>query len=259
MYSLSKIDRYQIIRGGNMNKTGKRWLLVMVLCMLMISILPAAAAANSAEPPSLVILINNPPDDLSIVLTSNEKQPEARVRRVAWEGYYGFYSRDIKSSDKFTFKVTTKGKSFECTIDTPLQSYNNVFTLDISDGELKPGTYPFRTVLLVSIRLLLTLLIEGVIFWVYSFRQKRSWLIFLAINLITQGALNIWLNRGGTPMSSYLIFELIIGEFFVFAIEMIAFPIFIKEHKKIHTLSYAFIANLMSLIAGGFIISFLPI
>ena len=240
-------------------QAGKRLLLVMVLGMLMILILPANALANSAEPPSLVILINNPPDDLSIVLVSNEKQPEAIVRRVAWEGYYVFYSRDMQVGGKYTFKVTTNGESFECTLGAPLQRYNNVVTLDVSNRELTPGKYPFRSVLLVSIRLLLTLILEGIIFWLFRFRQKRSWLIFLAINLVTQGILNILLNSGGSLMPSYLIFSLILGEFFVFAAEMIAFPIYIKEHKKSRILIYAFIANLISLIAGGYIISVLPV
>jgi len=240
-------------------QAGKRLLLVMVLGMLMILILPANALANSAEPPSLVILINNPPDDLSIVLVSNEKQPEAIVRRVAWEGYYVFYSRDMQVGGKYTFKVTTNGESFECTLGAPLQRYNNVVTLDVSNRELTPGKYPFRSVLLVSIRLLLTLILEGIIFWLFRFRQKRSWLIFLAINLVTQGILNILLNSGGSLMPSYLIFSLIFGEIFVFAAEMIAFPIYIKEHKKSRILIYAFIANLISLIAGGYIISVLPV
>ena len=240
-------------------QAGKRLLLVMVLGMLMILILPANALANSAEPPSLVILINNPPDDLSIVLVSNEKQPEAIVRRVAWEGYYVFYSRDMQVGGKYTFKVTTNGESFECTLGSPLQRYNNVVTLDVSNRELTPGKYPFRSVLLVSIRLLLTLILEGIIFWLFRFRQKRSWLIFLAINLVTQGILNILLNSGGSLMPSYLIFSLILGEVFVFAAEMIAFPILIKEHKKSRILIYAFIANLISLIAGGYIISVLPV
>jgi len=99
---------------------------------------------------------------------------------------------------------------------------------------------------------------EGIIFWLFRFRQKRSWYIFLAINLVTQGVLNILLNSKGL-MPSYLIFSLILGELFVFAAEMIAFPIFIKEHKKSRILIYAFIANLISLIAGGYIISVLPV
>jgi hypothetical protein len=79
------------------------------------------------------------------------------------------------------------------------------------------------------------------------------------INLITQGALNIWLNNGGSLMPSYLLFGLIIGEVFVFATEMIAFPIFMREHKKSRILIYSFIANFISLIAGGYIISVLPV
>lgn len=242
-----------------MNKTGKCLLLIMVLGMLMMSILSATALANSAEPPSLVLLIINPPDDLSIALVSNEKQPEAVVRRVAWEGYYAFYSRDMQTDGKYTFKATTNGECFEFTIIEPLQRYNNVFTLNLSTQELTPGKYPLRSVLLVSIRLLLTLLLEGVIFMLFRFRQKRSWLVFLAVNLLTQGVLNIWLNSGGSLMPSYLIFVLIIGELFVFTAEMIALPIFIKEHKKSYILIYAFIANLISLIAGGYIISVLPV
>jgi hypothetical protein len=242
-----------------MNKISKHLLSVMVLCTLILSALPTTAYANSAEPPSLVILINNPPRDLSIVLVSKENQPTATFRRSAWEGYYVFYSRDMRDISRYTLKVNTNGHSFEYTLDAPLQNYNNVFTLDLSSRKLTPGTYPFRTSLLVSIRLLLTLLFEGFIFWLFGFRQKSSWLIFLIINLITQGLLNVWLNSGGSLMPSYLIFSLIFGEFFVFAAEMIAFPLFIKEHKKFHSLSYSFIANLVSLIAGSVIITILPV
>lgn len=242
-----------------MSNTIKRLILFMVSCLLIIAILPTLASANSAEPPSLVILVNNPPDDLSIVLVSDEKQPEAIVRRAAWEGYYVFYSRHMQAGGEYTFKVTTNGESFDFTLDVPLQRYNNVYTLDISNRELTPGKYSFRSLLLVSIRLLLTLLLEAIIFWLFRFRQKRSWLIFLAVNLVTQGALNIWLNSGGSLIPSYLILSLIIGEVFVFTAEMITLPIIIKEHKKSRIISYAFIANLVSLIAGGYIISVLPV
>lgn len=110
-----------------MNKTGTHLLFVMVLCALMISIMPSTASANSAEPPSLVILINNPPDDLSIVLISKDNQAAARVKRVAWERYYAFYSRDMKFDGVYTLKVTTNGESFECSINEPLQHYNYVY------------------------------------------------------------------------------------------------------------------------------------
>jgi len=242
----------------NMYKSCKHLPLFMILSIL-ISILPITVFANSAEPPSLVVLINNPPVDLSIIMISNENQPEAKVRRVAWEGYYVFYSRDMQVDSKYMFKVITNDESFEIKIDSPLKNYNNIFTLDLLKQELTPGVYPFRSVLLVSIRVILTLLLEGIIFWLFRFRGRKSWVTFLAINLVTQGALNIWLNSSGSLMPSYLILGLIFGEIFVFTAEMIAFPIFIKEHKKGRILIYAFIANVISLIAGGYIISVLPV
>lgn len=242
-----------------MLKARNRLLLVIAICTLTILILHTTALANSAEPPSLVILVNNPPEDLSIFLVSNENQPEARVRRVAWEGYYVFYSRDMLVGGKYTFKVTTNGDSFECMLNAPLQGYNNVVTLDLSNRELTPGKYLFRSVLLVSTRLLLTLLLEGIVFRLFGFRQKRSWLIFLAINLVTQGILNVWLNSNGSLIPNYLILSLIIGEFFVFITEMIAFLTLVKEHKKSRILIYVIIANTISLIAGGYIISVLPV
>lgn len=241
-----------------MNNICKRSMLVVLLSILMI-LIPIITFANSAEPPSLVILINNPPEDLSIVMISNEKQPEAKVRRVAWEGYYVFYSSDMQANGDYTFKVTSNRECFECTFSEPLRGYNEVLTLDISSQELTYGKYPFRSALLVSIRLLLTLLIEGIIFWLFGFRKRRSWLVFLVINLLTQGVLNIWLNSGGSLMPSYLILGLIFGELFVFLTEMVGFPILINEHKKGIILVYIFIANLISLIAGGYFISVLPV
>lgn len=242
-----------------MHKTKKFLILVLLLCSILISIFPTDVRANSAEPPSLVILVKNPAKDFSITLLSGQNEIEAKVKRVAWEGTYVFYSRDMRNGDRYTFKVTTGGESFEVTLDKPIEGYNNIYTFDVLNKTLTPGKYPFRSVLLVGIRLILTLLIEGLIFWLFRYRQKRSWLIFLAINLVTQGLLNIWLNNEATTSSGYLIIVLIIGEFFVFIAEMIAFPALITEHRKSRSLLYAFIANLVSLIAGGYLITLLPV
>lgn len=178
---------------------------------------------------------------------------------MAWEGYYVFYSRDMQVQGDYVFQVTTGEESFEVIFNEPLKGYDNVLTLDLSRGTLKQGTYPLRSVILVGLRLLLTLLIEAAIFWIFGFKEKKSWLVFVIINLITQGVLNIWLNSGSALLPSYLMISLILGEIVVFVAEMIAFPIFIKEHTKPRILTYVFIANLISLIAGGYIISILPV
>ncbi|MEG0774218.1 hypothetical protein [Clostridium sp.] len=239
-----------------MKKTRKTLMLVMILFALVVSILPTTALANSAEPPSLVILVNYPPEDLTIECISNDDKKRSSAARVAWEGQYKFYLE----KSYYKFKVTTGGESFECNLDVPLKKYNNVVTLDLKSKKFTLGKYPFRSVILVSLRVLLTLLIEGIIFWLFKFRQKRSWLVFFAMNLVTQGLLNIALNNADALTAGYsFIFTLIIGEIFVFAAEFIGFSIFIKEHKKSYTLNYVSTANFISLFLGGYIISVLPV
>ena len=95
-------------------------------------------------------------------------------------------------------------------------------------------------------------------FYLFGYRRKESWLIFLIINLLTQGVLNIWLNGSFTPLDSYIIFSLVFGEILVLIIEMIAFLILVKEHHRLRIALYVIIANLLSLIAGGYLITVLP-
>jgi len=115
-----------------------------------------------------------------------------------------------------------------------------------------------RSILLVSLRVILTLIIEAIVFWLFVFRKKNSWLAFLIINLITQGALNIWLNSS-VPLASYLVFSLIFAEFFVFIAEIVLFLTLIKEHSRRRTVLYVIAANFLSLFAGGYIITVLPV
>ena len=107
-------------------------------------------------------------------------------------------------------------------------------------------------------RIIMTLAIEAIIFWLFGFRNKKSWIAFLIINIITQGALNIWLN-GSAPLASYLIFSLIFMEFVVIIAEVIAFLAILKERGRGRTLLYVIAANFLSLLAGGYIITVLPV
>lgn len=242
-----------------MYKTMQHMVFLLIVYAFMITIHPVTASANSAEPPSLIILVNNPPDDLSIIMTSNEQHYFATVSQTAWEGYYKFYAHDMNVNTQYSFLVTTGGKSFKCSLDSTLDGYNNIFSLDLSEQLLLPGTYPLRSVILVFLRLIITLIIEGFIFWLFQFRSKRSWLVFLIINIITQGVLNICLSGEAKLFSSYLILGLIICEFFVLVAEMVLFYHLINEHEKSFILIYVFTANLVSLIAGGYLLTLLPV
>ena len=84
-------------------------------------------------------------------------------------------------------------KSFECLLPaSTFDMYNNLLTLDFQQESIKIGQFPLRVPLLVSMRVILTLIIEGSVFFICCVERKE--LGCLAINLITQGGLNALLT-----------------------------------------------------------------
>ncbi|KAB3533525.1 hypothetical protein [Alkaliphilus serpentinus] len=213
---------------------------------------------NAAEPPSIVIIVPNPPVDLVISIEENGSFVEGRKTKKMKESYYAFYLEDLKNTKNYNIKVVSGNTSFQIEIDNSLKTYNNVFTLNLKDRSLTEGKSLPRTIKLVSLRVMVTLVIEGLIFFLLGFRNKRSWLAFIVINLITQGGLNIWLN-GSYPWESYLIFSLFFGELWVFIVEGFAFKAYVKEHHPQRVFAYVVLANFASLVAGGYLITLLPV
>lgn len=237
-------------------------IVVIMLSILIFVFTASTCYGNSAEPPSILIIVPNPPSDLEISIDTGNTYVEAnKVDKVVVEKvierYYIFYSSKLGNTRDYVFKITTGDDSYEIAIEKPLKSYNNIYTLNLKNRTLTPGKLLSRSILLVLIRVILTLVIEGIIFWLFGFRNKDYWIAFFIINIITQGALNIWIN-GFTPIESYLILNLVAAEILVFIAEIKAFLTVIKSCRW-HTVLYVLTANLVSFIAGSYIITFLPI
>jgi hypothetical protein len=230
--------------------------LVLLLLIITSCINVPVCYANSAEPPSILIIVPNSPKDLEISLGPGNIKAH-RTDKVI-ESYYTFYRYDLKSLD-YTVTVTTAGNSFDITLEAPPQSYNNIYTLDLNQKTITPGKSLFRSISLPALRIILTLLMEAAIFFLFGYRKKRSWIIFVIVNLVTQGVLNIWLSVSSAPLESYLVFKLVFLEILVFMIEMAAFLIFVKERGRALAFLYVLVANAASLFAGGYLITHLPI
>jgi hypothetical protein len=240
-----------------MFKENKIFTIVFLVIFISISI-SNISYANSAEPPSILIIVPNAPDDLEISIETEGTFTKARETGKLIETYYTFYSHEIRMASEHTFTISTEDIKYEISLEKPLESYNNIYTLDLDAQTLIPGKLLSRSILLVSMRIILTLIIEGILFWQFGFRNKESWIAFLMINLVTQGALNIWIN-GFPPITSYLFFTLIFAEIIIFIVEILSFLIFVKEHSRSEKVSYVLAANILSLILGGYIITKLPI
>ena len=250
------------------------------------------ASANSAEPPRLIIIVSQPPEDLTISLRFEDETgtlvatfPLDKTQK-AWEVRYAFYGSSIMFADvtQSPYKTATLVVSFDGVIqEYPVEDllmggrYNNVLSLDIGKEVITDGQTFARSASLVSMRVVLTLLIEGLIFFLFGFRQRRSWITFFIVNIITQGALNIALNmsyldstaevwfRGLNTIPQILLvfifynLALIFYEILIFIAEIVVFTIFVKEHKKSRTICFVLLANLCSLIIGGVLITLLPV
>lgn len=97
-----------------------------------------------------------------------------------------------------------------------------------------------------------TLLVEGVLLWLFGFRSKRDWLVFLFINLVTQAGLHLWIgtdlvSAGSHPMY-YLV--LVVAEIPILLVELIAYLFLLGEYGKGRRAAYAVCANLASYAAG---------
>ncbi len=241
----------------------RKTFLILVVLMLLIS-LPVPALANSAEPPGIIIIANDLPEDAQITLEVPGVQPDNSWRSYRvdklWESQYKlWFHLDMESLTGARLRITVGAESFTILLpEDYTQRYNSVMTLDFAARTLSMGQNPWRQPLLTGLRILLTLLTEGFIFWLFGFRKKSSWLVFLVVNLLTQGWLNLQLN-GYAFYSSYWVLAFIGMEILIFLVEAIVFPFAVRERKVWQRIVYALAANAVSLALGILLIGRLPL
>lgn len=252
-------------------KRSIRILTVLMTLLLLFPVFFSTAHANSAEPPCFTILVSNPPEDLtlSVRLTSEDGQKSEVTltsHRKAWETYYrlfyhmlpDFTEKGNEALEGTVLIVSSDRKSFECPLPADaFKFYNNLMTLDLRSETLTVGQPAYRVPLLTAMRVILTLLIEGLVFYLFRYREKRSWILFLVVNLITQIGLNTQFS--GPSTSGYWVISYLFLEILIFITEAILFCCFAKEKKKLRGFLYAITANLASLLLGGYLIGHLPI
>ncbi len=236
----------------------KKIALLLVLAGVIFSLL--TAFANSAEPPSIIILVQT--DDaanLDIRLADIGARPAQVITRF-YQVQYNFYRHEIKVDDIIKFDVSYGDRQFQVEAKPITEySYRNIYTLDLKNEVLKEDVSPVLQATLIGSRVILTLLIEGAILFLFGFRRRKTWLYFLLINLATQGFLNISLSRAPIFYVAYFWIGALIYECLILLIEMTAFLLLVEESSKIKQFFYVLISNIVSFIVGGYLIMLLPI
>ena len=97
-----------------------------------------------------------------------------------------------------------------------------------------------------------TLLVEGGLLWLFGFRARRDWLGSLAVNLVTQAGLHLWIAADlvsiGDSALQYLV--LLVAEVPILLVELIAYVFLLKEYSGLRRAAYAACANIASYAVG---------
>lgn len=241
------------------------FLFALTLCMTVLLVLPVFA--NSAEPPCLTIVVVDAPEDLELSLVDADGAETVQLEKLrssrGWETYFRyFYNHNFRFGEdveltELRLAVTHSGETAYLAMPAlAYEHYNNVVMLDLDAMALQRELYPGRMTLIIGLRVVLTLLIEGILFWVFGYREKHSWGMFICINLLTQLFLNLLI--GSASMDSYVLVFYYLLEAVIILAETIAFPLALRE-KRIRAIPYAIIANLVSMFVGGLMIANLPL
>lgn len=253
----------------------KKRVLCIIAAVVFCLAVPVPALANSAGLPYLTILVENPPAGLELSLTvesgGTQKTYPIEGERILWEGCYRFYNHlwspwaaEGAAQPTAVLQVDTGEKSFSLPVEPQGFSFEgNVVTLDLRNQRLLYDQPWWRTPLLISLRMALTLALEGAVFWLFGYRQRRSWAVFLLVNLFTQGAVNLALHLLIPTGTDYFV---VLGLFFytpmellVLVVEIAAFRLLLRERTKGRAVGCAAVANLLSWGLGGLLLACLPI
>lgn len=262
----------------------KKKAIPLVLAFVFCLLLPLPARANAAEPPQLSVVVLNPPQGLELSLVfsweGQEEPVPAEATRLAWEGYYlfrpfnfpGFWEGSSSPQDMaVALLVETPEESFTLPLDTQFLNqdtgayYNNLCVLDLQSRTLTAGQPWWRQPLLVVLRVALTLALEGLIFYLWGYQEKRSWIIFLVVNLVTQFGVNIailcFLPAASRTYDAMWAKVLLYGpmEVLVILLEAIALPLLLKEQRKGTAVGCSVMANILSWFLGAVLLSLLPV
>lgn len=242
-----------------------------VLIVLLSALLSLPCFANSAEPPGFTIVVSNPPQDLDVKLyvEENGAMKECILGTIerGWERYYRFYYHDqilpfnFGAADERNWTIVARYGGSETEFKVPtqrLEKYSNILTLDLKKGSLIVGEREWRMPVLIASRIALTILIEGIIFYIFGYREKSNWILFIICNLITQTFLNA--SFGGVNNDLYywqLVFYA--AEIFIFITETLLYVFAFKEKGTKRAIACALTANAASLMLGALIITYLPV
>jgi hypothetical protein len=244
----------------------KKIMSIMFLIIFSFFLFVNNTKANSAEPPMVWILVPGTYERAEGVLIIDSRVVPGYVTSSKMETYIRFHYSSIPDFDhqkkidgrNAKFVITLDNNQYTISSDIRGYGYNDLYTLDLDTMTLIEGKTLERNAFLISLRLFSTLILEGFVFFLMGYRQRRTWMLFLLVNLVTQGGLNILLSSG-SPANYGIIFSLMVYEILIIIFEGTTLLLSVREGKKLKLFLTILVANVLSLFLGGWFIMNLPL
>ena len=267
----------------------KRRLFTALACVLLcLAVLPGTASADTGPKPAVTITVVNAPAgeyylDLLIPgpgdyenIDPADYHPALIAGLKSWEdeGWYpalvtgtraplfGELTAEADGIHRFsyhglprTFRIAVSGPGGAQTTAEPFTRtvFYTHLTYDWETNTITSATSPagFYGLQFLS-TLVPTLIIEGILLWLFGFRAKRDWLVFLIVNLATQAGLHLWIGSGAMAAGSHPLYYLvlIVAEVPILLVELAAYVFLLKEHSRLRRAAYAACANIASYALG---------
>lgn len=275
-----------------MKRHGVKFLL---LCLVALC-LTDTASANSAPPDYRVAVkvINGPEElyyldlleqsdgkaeifrregiDQELLKAMKEASPDGwrpcMMSTSQWEDHF---SGDLEGENGFhifhgwhtpkVFRILIVTKSGESWVSEPMerQVLNSSVTVDweARTAKLSPKWIAMGIQLLST--LLPTLGIEGLVLLAFGLASRRNWLVFLTVNLATQGTLSFYLSsalvQGGFHMLPYFLVFLFPVELLIAAVEANIYKHWLRGCSRRRAFWYGFAANGSSYVLGWVVVN----
>ena len=187
--------------------------LTVFFFVLWMMVVPAHAAMGSYHPPAVTILTVNAPSDLEISIRLHKRdgtvipsqlqkktrlwEQQFRLYREAVYGVTNWYGNDYDLQDS---EVVLLSGGQERVIPLPreltdLTDINNVLVLNYRTGEITLGEPFLRTPLLTLMRVAVAVGMECLVFYLYHYAEKRTYLLEILVGIVTNGLLH-WFTSG---------------------------------------------------------------
>ncbi len=264
---------------------------VLLLCLLCL--IPAARADIGPKPEVTITVVNAPEGTLYLDLltqgeptdhpypnSNGERDPAIleSLRSLEGDGWVLAYTTgaarnapvfgDVRPREdgtwRFsyiglpeTFRVAAATADEAKAVDAPYtRDFVGNIVYDWQTNTVREATPPpLRFFARLAATLIPTLVIEGAILWLFGFREKRSWLVFLAVNAVTQVGLHLavgsMLAEAGWHFLNYSL-TILIPELVIWAAEAAAYALLLRERTRARRIGYALAANIASFVLGYF-------